>query len=413
MVKVQFGDVNRRLVLQEPYTFKSLLQMVTSRFELNQAQALSAQLRYIDPDGDLISMNTDTELSEALALLSQSSQSEVQPLRMKLICPEVSCESPGSEDSVVLLNQMEQKFAGSISSQDLEERLKKSSEQAKLDEETLQEQVQAEAKDAAEKARMIALREEEAAHEAEERKRVEAELARVAAEEKARAAKIAAEEEEKARLQEEEEKRQRCEIAIGAEKEDSGKRIATLLQMGCSVDSLRAVFSAQLIDWVVAVGAAGEKRDSEHSEADRNSRDDRAKENEVYLQAPEPVVDWELQRALKEQESKGESFPSPQQSLAVLEAGQHAQDLATQLTEFYMIHNPEYVAKVPGLVKMYKNRKDELNRALIDRYRCDLNSFRDVAPIQTPVDVDGGSCESKKTEVCAFSLLGFALIRTK
>jgi hypothetical protein len=52
---------------------------------------------------------------------------------------------------------------------------------------------------------------------------------------------------------------------------------------------------------------------------------------------------------------------------------------------------------------MYKNRLDELNRALMDRYRCDLSTFRAVAPIQTPID-DTTSIEARLHEVCCFAV---------
>jgi len=386
VIKVQFGEVNRRLVLQEPYTFKSLLQMVTSRFELSPPQAVNAQLRYVDPDGDLISMNTDAELCEALALLTHSNQAEVQPLRMKLLCPEVCCESPGSEDSIVLVDQMEKRFSANMLSEQVKERLEETSDQIKQ----------------VELARLEAEEAAKAALEAEEKRLFEEEQARVAAEEeeRARAAKIAAEEQERVRLQEEEEKRQRCEIAISAEKEDSGKRILSLWKMGCSVDVLRSIFSAELIEMVVSSSAVQvEVHDFADCVDSQMDLIDEKAEDADYSEEPEPTVNWELQRAMKEQESKGDSFPSAEQKLAVLEAGRHAQDLATQLTEFYLIHNPEHVAKVPVLVKMYKSRNDELDRALMDRYHCDLSTFRGVAPVQTPIDET--SIEARLFEDCA------------
>jgi len=337
-------------------------------------------------------MNTDAELSEALALLTHSNQGEVQPLRVKLICPEVCCESPGSEDSIVLVDQMEKRFSAT----NLSEQLK--AEQAKREDQE-QARVAEEAAKAAEEAVKVA-------REAEEKRQFEEELARIAAEEeeKARAAEIAAEEEEKARVQEEEEKRQRCEIAISAEREDAGKRIISLLKMGCAIDTLRSIFSADLIDSVVSSSAVEVESCSMHDFADcvdsRMDLIDEKAEDAEYNEKPEPTVNWEVQRAMKEQENKGDSFPSAEQKLAVVEAGKHAQDLATQLTEFYLVHNPEHVAQVPGLVKRFKNSLEELNNALMARYRCDLSTFRDVAPIQTPID-DTTSIEARLHEDCA------------
>jgi len=103
---------------------------------------------------------------------------------------------------------------------------------------------------------------------------------------------------------------------------------------------------------------------------------------------PEPKVDWELQKVLREQECKGDAFPSSAQKQAVLAAGSRAENLATQLTEFYFIHNPGYVSKVPEIVKQYNGREVLLNRALMDRYNCDLSTFRNVAPVQTPEDLE-------------------------
>jgi len=388
VVKVQFGDVNRRLVLQEPFTFDSLLQTVVSRFDLKPCQALNAQLRYVDPDGDLISMNTDAELAEALALVNQS---EVQALRMKLICSEISCESPKSEDSVVFISDSKYAF---------EERALQIGEDEKRRAEELLAKEAAERVLIEEENRKRVLEEQEAVRRAEElRMEEERALALKLAEEeeRARAAKIAAEEQEKARIQEEEEQKQRCEIAVCAEKEDSTRRIQSLINMGCSLEVLETIFSKQFICEVVGCG----KSESSNCCADpvvvaesfvdcMDSRADSSGESAVDetedQYAPEPTVDWELQMALKEQETSGERFPSPQQKLAVLEAGQQAEDLATQLTEFYLIHYPEHVAKVPGLVIMYKSRINDLNRALMDRYHCDLTSFRTVAPLETPID---------------------------
>ena len=58
-----------------------------------------------------------------------------------------------------------------------------------------------------------------------------------------------------------------------------------------------------------------------------------------------------------------------------------------------MIYNPGHVCKVPELVRLYQGREAELNRALMDRYRCDLSTFRKVAPVQTPVDLESVDLE--------------------
>jgi len=434
VIKVQHGEVTRRLVLQEPYTYQSLLQTVLSRFELSISHSRSAQLRYIDPDGDLISMNTDAELSEALALINQS---DAQPvLRLKLVVngSDVSCESPASEESVVFVSAGNQVYNGSVSlSEEVKARLEETEsleahiqeveakaqahmvrfeeERLRLEEEQRIQVAHEEARlaqieverrrvyEEEEKARKLAEEAENARiqHEQEEARRIlaeEMEQRRQIEEERVRAAQIALEEKEKARVQELEEMLQRCEIAMSAEREDSLGRISSLLRMGCSVVSLRTIFSEDLLRFAMEIPSPEPR---EHTENQIEVFDDcvetgvlsAADEEEAQNEPePEPKVDWELQKVLREQECNGDAFPSSAQKQAVLAAGSRAENLATQLTEFYFIHNPGYVSKVPEIVKQYNGREVLLNRALMDRYNCDLSTFRNVAPVQTPEDLE-------------------------
>jgi len=457
VIKVQHGEVTRRLVLQEPYAYQSLLQTVLSRFELSSAQARSAQLRYIDPDGDLISMNTDAELSEALSLVNQSDAQPVLRLKLVVNSYDAACESPASEESVVFVSSGYRNGSSSLS-EEVNARLEETAsleahlqeveakaqahmvrleeerfqleeqrriqelEQACLEkqksmEEEKQRVLEEEAKalrlaEEAEKARLLHEQEQARilAEEIEQRRLIEEEKAR-AEQEQARAVQIALEEKEKARIQELEEMLQRCEIAVSAEREDSLGRIVSLLKMGCSVASLSNIYCEDFLRVASQIVSAAEQTNNSAEAFDDcvdagiislEDEDEARKEAE-----PEPKVDWELQKALKEQECNGDAFPSSAQKRAVLEAGNRAENLATQLTEFYLIHNASHVSKVPELVKLYKGREAELNRALMDRYRCDLSSFRQVTP--TPDDLepvsrdDEGAAEMQHSQSAAGS----------
>uniref|UniRef100_A0A6T8BRE7 PB1 domain-containing protein n=1 Tax=Cryptomonas curvata TaxID=233186 RepID=A0A6T8BRE7_9CRYP len=433
VIKVQYGEVTRRLVLQEPYTYQSLLQTVLSRFELSIASR-GAQLRYIDPDGDLISMNTDAELSEALALINQSDAQPVLRLKLVVHCSDATCESPASEESVVFVSAGHQVHNGAASlSEEVKARLeetesleaqiqeveaKAQAHMVRLEEERLRVEEERRVLAAEEEARLAliegerrrVLEEEEKArhlaeqaenarilHEQEEARKIlaeEMEQRRLIEEEQIRAAQIALEEKEKARVQELEEMLQRCEIAVCAEREDSLGRISALLRMGCSVASLSTIFCEDLLRVATQIPSS-EPREQIENQIEVfddcvetgviSAEDEEESRNEPE---PEPKVDWELQKALKEQECSGDAFPSSAQKRAVLEAGNRAENLATQLTEFYLIHNPGHVCKVPELVRLYQGREAELNRALMDRYRCDLSTFRKVAPVETPEDLE-------------------------
>ncbi len=416
MIKVQHGEVTRRLVLQEPYSYQSLLQTVLSRFDLSAAHSRSAQLRYIDPDGDLISMNTDAELSEALALINQSDAQPVLKLKLILSSSDASCESPGSEESVVFVSSGHHMHNGSSSlSEEVKARLeetesleahiqeveaKAQAQMVRLEEERLRLEEERRALEEEEKARQLAEEAENARilYEQEQTRILaeEMEQRRLFEEEQARAVQIALEEKEKARVLEMQEMQERCEIAVSAEREDSLRRISSLLRMGCTVTSLNTIFCEDLLV-VASQIVASEQR--ELAENHHESFDDCVEAGVISVEAedsaddsrkvaePEPKVDWELQNALKEQECNGDAFPSTAQKRAVLEAGNRAENLATQLTEFYLIHNSGHVSKVPELVRQYQGRLADLNRALMDRYCCDLSSFRKVAPVQTPDDL--------------------------
>jgi len=91
---------------------------------------------------------------------------------------------------------------------------------------------------------------------------------------------------------------------------------------------------------------------------------------------PEPTVNWELKKKLADVH-----IPTSEQKIAVSDGETlRAKDLATQLTEFYMVHNGEMVHRVPALVEQYKDRLHELNEALEKRYKCNLATFRAVTP---------------------------------
>lgn len=65
------GDQSmRRLLIEEPYSFAELCRVIKTRFELSEANSSLCSLQYRDPEGDMISLNSDVELAEALSLLS-------------------------------------------------------------------------------------------------------------------------------------------------------------------------------------------------------------------------------------------------------------------------------------------------------------------------------------------------------
>jgi len=210
-------------------------------------------------------------------------------------------------------------------------------------------------------------------------------------EEHRRAMIIAAEEAERARIQQQEELRQRCEIAILDARDEALVRIQSLRRMGCSDADLLVIYSKDMLDSVEIVPDLMPcvEKFSDCVDPDLNVDDTIDVADE---QAPEPIVDWELKKKLASDE-----FPSVEQTLAVAEAGSLAKDLATQLTEFYLVHNLEMVSRVPELVKQYKSRPDELNEALQRRYRCNLSTFRTVA--STVVDLHVNQRDSSSNEV--------------
>eukprot|EP00292_Cryptomonas_paramecium_P007112 CAMPEP_0113703574 /NCGR_PEP_ID=MMETSP0038_2-20120614/25951_1 /TAXON_ID=2898 /ORGANISM="Cryptomonas paramecium" /LENGTH=456 /DNA_ID=CAMNT_0000628083 /DNA_START=85 /DNA_END=1451 /DNA_ORIENTATION=- /assembly_acc=CAM_ASM_000170 len=420
VLKVQYGEVTRRITIQEPFDFKSVLVTVVGRFELGESEAPRAQLRYVDPDGDVISMNSDAELAEALSLASSDAQAV---LKMKLVVTGECVNSPKSSGSVVVVEASDDLDVGSAKA-DEEEKMR-SQRAALLEAEQMEaerreaerieaerieaERIEAERIEAEriEAERIEAERIEAERIEAEriqaerlEAERIEAEhleaeqeALRKQREDEARVARIAAEAAERALLEEQMEILQRCEIAICAEREDAVKRVSSLRKMGCSVESLRTIFAQELLDLTAVAEAEVAVAPAQSSPvefvdcAETGAAADKAaaaeEEAEVEV-VPEPVVDWDLQKYLTDSARNGLSFPSAEQTLAVVEAGNRAKDLATLLTEFYMVHNPDNVHRVPDLVKQFKGREPELNSALVKRYRCDLTTFRECAP--TAVD---------------------------
>jgi hypothetical protein len=95
-IKVQHGEVTRRLVLQEPYLYQTLLKQILSRFELSNYYTHNSHLLYFNQDGELVSMSTDAELSQALAL---SQPDKVLRLRLMIKTSDDSYETTDFEDS--------------------------------------------------------------------------------------------------------------------------------------------------------------------------------------------------------------------------------------------------------------------------------------------------------------------------
>mmetsp|Transcript_16130 Transcript_16130/g.39276 ORF Transcript_16130/g.39276 Transcript_16130/m.39276 type:complete len:127 (+) Transcript_16130:1-381(+) len=59
VAKVTRKETTRRLVLDEPCSFPTLCGLCVARFQLKPNEVSRASPRYPDPDGDLISVNTD------------------------------------------------------------------------------------------------------------------------------------------------------------------------------------------------------------------------------------------------------------------------------------------------------------------------------------------------------------------
>jgi uncharacterized membrane-anchored protein YhcB (DUF1043 family) len=148
-----------------------------------------------------------------------------------------------------------------------------------------------------------------------------------------------------------EEKRARLEIAFAAAEEDALRRADELFNMGCSVDQIRSLYGESILMQLRLV----------------------PRMSDVHNQAPvvpEPVVNWETAKAVSEQ-PEDERFPSDEQAAVVDEVG----ELAARLTAFYFEHCPSMIDKVGEVSRKFAGRQQELNDALLRKYKCDLNSF--------------------------------------
>jgi hypothetical protein len=220
---------------------------------------------------------------------------------------------------------------------------------------------------AAEEAARVAAEEEAARKAAEEEAARAEEAARVAAEEEASrraaqelAARVAAEEEAVRKAEEEaataeaeaaEEKRARLEIAFAAAEEDAMRRADELFNLGCTVDKIRSLYGESILMQLRLVPRMSDVH------------------NEVPV-VPEPVVNWEAAKAVSEQLEE-ERFPSDEQAAVVDEVG----DLAARLTAFYFEYCPSMIDSVGEVSRKFVGREQELNDALLRKYKCDLHSF--------------------------------------
>ena len=220
---------------------------------------------------------------------------------------------------------------------------------------------------AAEEAARVAAEEEAARKAAEEEAARAEEAARVAAEEEASrraaqelAARVAAEEEAVRKAEEEaataeaeaaEEKRARLEIAFAAAEEDAMRRADELFNLGCTVDKIRSLYGESILMQLRLVPRMSDVH------------------TEVPV-VPEPVVNWEAAKAVSEQLEE-ERFPSDEQAAVVDEVG----DLAARLTAFYFEYCPSMIDSVGEVSRKFVGREQELNDALLRKYKCDLHSF--------------------------------------
>jgi len=192
-----------------------------------------------------------------------------------------------------------------------------------------------------------------AAEEEEASRRAAQELAACIAAEEEAARKAAEEEAEKAEAMAAEEKRARLEIAFAAAEEDALRRADELFNMGCSVDQIRSLYGESILMQLRLVPRMSDVH------------------NEVPV-VPEPVVNWEAAKAVSEQ-PEDERFPSDEQAAVVDEVG----ELAARLTAFYFEHCPSMIDNVGEVSRKFAGRQQELNDALLRKYKCDLNSFAD------------------------------------
>jgi len=190
-----------------------------------------------------------------------------------------------------------------------------------------------------------------AAEEEEASRRAAQELAACIAAEEEAARKAAEEEAEKAEAMAAEEKRARLEIAFAAAEEDALRRADELFNMGCSVDQIRSLYGESILMQLRLVPRMSDVH------------------NEVPV-VPEPVVNWEAAKAVSEQ-PEDERFPSDEQAAVVDEVG----ELAARLTAFYFEHCPSMIDNVGEVSRKFAGRQQELNDALLRKYKCDLNSF--------------------------------------
>ena len=121
--------------------------------------------------------------------------------------------------------------------------------------------------------------------------------------------------------------------------------------MGCTVEQIRSLYGENILMQLRLVPRLSDVHMDEPA-------------------VPEPVVDWEASKAVAEQPEE-ERFPSEEQAAVVDGVG----DLAARLTAFYFEHNPEMIETVGDLSRKFVNNEQELNDALMRKYKCDLNTL--------------------------------------
>jgi hypothetical protein len=195
-----------------------------------------------------------------------------------------------------------------------------------------------------------------------ERVAAEAEAERVAAdaeaERVAEACRLAEEEARRAAVElaekiaaEDEEKRARLEIAFAAAEEDALRRADELFSMGCSVDQIRSLYGESILMQLRLIPRMSDVHQS-------------------VPPVPEPVVDWEASKAVAEQ-AEEDRFPSQEQAAIVDEVG----ELAARLTAFYFQYNPAMLDTVAEVSRKFVGKEQDLNDALMRKYKTDLKSM--------------------------------------
>ena len=316
------GDQSmRRLVIEEPYSFAGICSVIVNRFELSDAEAKSVSLKYRDPEGDMINLNSDEELGEALSLLKDA---DPPVMHMSL---SVGSDAPGASWAASLAAADGQVAAPTPPAAPREPSL------AAADGDVAKAPAGAEARQsiASEDDVVLVTADEENAGEArkkaeEEREMAEAIAAVAAAElEEARKAEREAEEARLAAEAQEEKRR----IQVEKEEEEARKAAAAALEEEerVAAEKKRAEEERMAAD---KAAAEAERRKAEEEDAARTARAE-AEAEKRRLDEEEEAEKREAAKAKVAAEALDEVERGARRDIAVAQAKEQATFLATML----------------------------------------------------------------------------------